>query len=197
MPAASGSPGTALPRGAFLGKTISEAIKLYLNAIRARKNNKDIAQALKEGGAVSTGNFENRVTGTLFQLKNRGDVLRFEDGWGLAEWYPESYRTRITEKSATAPQKRRTKKKVTSRKVPPPETPKESRRPHVSLDQRIDALLRGEPSRVLSLQEIAKALDIRAGSLTLSLSRLVAKGEALKLPDGYQAGPGNISAMAS
>jgi hypothetical protein len=73
------SPGAVLPRGAFLGKTMTEAIKLYLNAMRARKNNREIAQALKEGGAVSTGNFENRVTGTLFQLKNRGEVLRFDD----------------------------------------------------------------------------------------------------------------------
>ena len=42
----------ALPRGAFLGKKAPEAIKLYLSAVRKKQTNKEIAQALKEGGTV-------------------------------------------------------------------------------------------------------------------------------------------------
>src|ERR1035438_6776413 len=33
-----------LPRGAFLGKTATDAIKLYLSAIRRKQTNKEIAQ---------------------------------------------------------------------------------------------------------------------------------------------------------
>jgi len=97
----------SLPRGAFLGKTGADAIKLYLTAARRKQTNKEIAQALRDGGLESTGSIDNLVTNSLFRLKQEGTVLRFDDGWGLAEWYPESFRTRVAEKSANNGKKKK------------------------------------------------------------------------------------------
>jgi hypothetical protein len=85
-----------LPTGAFLGKSIPEAIKLYLSAVKKKQTAREIATALKEGGMESTAsNWETTVTGALHRLKTAGAVLRFKDGWGLAELYPESLRSRL------------------------------------------------------------------------------------------------------
>jgi len=110
---ASGS-GVSFPRGAFHRKTATEAIKIYLEAVRVKQTNKEIAQALKDGGLESTGNFDNYITHGLFRLKKDGIVLRFDDGWGLAEWYPESFRARIEEKAEGT--KKRKKRRPTAPK---------------------------------------------------------------------------------
>jgi len=91
----------------------------------------------------STGSFDNLINGALFQLKNKGIVLRFDDGWGLAEWYPESFRTRVSEKTDTA--KRKTKKKKTAQKAKATQAPKA---PTIGLQQRIETMLRSQPTRV-------------------------------------------------
>lgn len=197
-PSGPGSPGTVLPRGAFLGKTISEAIKLYLNAIRARKNNKEIAQALKEGGAVSTGNFEKRVTGTLFQLKSRGEVLRFEDGWGLAEWYPESFRTRIVEKTASEEKKRKrpTPRKAKAQKAKPVKPAAEPAKPESvpqadahkpepdgkrHFEHEIEEYFASHGAGTeCSLQELAEALGVNNRRLVFPCANLVRSGKLEK-----------------
>jgi hypothetical protein len=83
-----------LPAGAFNGKSLLEAIKLYLEAARQRKTKKEIVAALREGGVVSTSdNFEGVVQASLQRLKSLGQLLKFGDGWGLAEWSPASFRS--------------------------------------------------------------------------------------------------------
>lgn len=176
--------GVPLPRGAFLGKSIADAIRIYLNAVRSRKGNREIAIALKEGGAVSTGNFDNRINGALFQLKNRGEVLRFDDGWGLAEWYPESFRNKVAEKTVKTPAtaKTKTKKKKATReratKAPVAE----------GLQQRIESLLRSEPTRVIPSEEIAATLGVKLAVVNLSLGKMTSAKDAkiAKWQNGYQ-----------
>jgi hypothetical protein len=69
---------------------------------------RDIANALKDGGVESTeASFENNMTGALHRLKASGEVLRFKDGWALAEFYPESLRARIAKD--VEPKRRRKK----------------------------------------------------------------------------------------
>ena len=78
-----------LPVGVFRDKSIPEAIKLYLKAARRKQTVKKIAAGLAEHGLVSTSkSFETTVTGSLHRLKEAGVVLRFKDGWDLAESYP-------------------------------------------------------------------------------------------------------------
>jgi hypothetical protein len=178
-----------LPRGAFLGKSIADAVRIYLNAVRARKGNKEIAAALKEGGAVSTGNFDSRINGALFTLKNKGEVLRFDDGWGLAEWYPESYRTRVAEKASAAPAKRppTTKKKRHQKAKPQAAKDDPLVIPQPGLDKRIEAILQAEPHRAFMPTEISAMVAILPRGASLALNRLLGKKKIVKIQDGgYQ-----------
>jgi hypothetical protein len=177
-----------LPRGAFLGKSITESIRIYLNAVRERKGNKEIATALKEGGAVSTGNFDNRINGTLFQMKNRNEVLRFDDGWGLAEWYPESFRTKVVEKAASVSgAKRKAKKKASTQREKVPGK--------LGLEKRIIVYLGPHMNRVIPAKDIAEALGVNIGALNLTLGKMTAKGTVLKWEGGYQLPNANIQEM--
>jgi hypothetical protein len=95
VPAAIGTP-VDLPRGALLGKSVPAAIKLYLAAARQKKTTREIATALRDGGVESLAtNFETTVTSALHRLRIASEVLRFDDGWALAEFYPDSFRTRM------------------------------------------------------------------------------------------------------
>ena len=84
-------------RGAFLNKSLPAAIRLYLSAIKKKQTTAEIAAALKERGA------SNPRLKTLTELSNlaledlrrRGDVLRFKDGWAQAELFNPSMRKRL------------------------------------------------------------------------------------------------------
>lgn len=190
-----GLPSMTLPRGAFLGKTVTEAIKLYLTAVRKKQTNKEIAQALKEGGLESNGNFDTYINGGLFRLKKEGVVLRFEEGWGLAEWYPESFRVRAEQKDASGENQKGKKKGARKAKA---KIPAETARPTpvaLGLEQRIEAVLRAQSSTVFKPDEIAKTLGVNAGAVKLSLGRMAAKGKASKWQGGYQISDGNVQSM--
>ncbi len=186
----------SLPRGAFLGKTVTEAIKLYLSALRKKQTNKEIAQALKDGGLESTGNFDNLVTSGLFRLKQDGTVLRFDDGWGLAEWYPESFRNRVAQEKPKNSEKKGSKKPA--RKAKAPEAKTSSKVPKAKaggLEQQIEAILRSEPSRVFLSRGIAETLGVNSGAVSLSLGRMATKRKAEKRQNGYRAFSGNVKEM--
>jgi hypothetical protein len=123
-----------LPTGAFLGKSIPAAIKLYLMAARKKKTARDIAAALKEGGVESTAaNFENMITGSLHRMRGFGDVLKFPDGWTLAEFYPESMRARLTKDAP--PKKRKARAKKAAKAAP------EAAKPRRAIDLRPGPLM--------------------------------------------------------
>jgi hypothetical protein len=106
---------TDLPVGVFRDKGLKEAIPIYLRAGRRKQTNKEIATGLQAGGFPTTSeNFEATVGTALYRLKNDGVVLRFSDGWDLAESYPDSLRSRLGKE--TAPRKAKAKRR--SRKQP-------------------------------------------------------------------------------
>lgn len=190
-----GGEAVPLPRGALLGKSGTEAIKLYLSSVRTKQTNKEIGDALKQGGVESTGkNFDAFVNSSLFRLKNAGELLRFDDGWGLAEWYPESFRTKIAEKSTGS-----VKRKAKKRTVPRPKATSKSKTetPTEGLQQRIVeaiAFLGG----AVSSQGIAESLDVNLGAVNLSLGKMAAKGKVEKGTDGnYRLKVSKPAAMAS
>jgi hypothetical protein len=110
-----GGPATArpktamdLPVGVFRNKTIREAIQILLEAGRRKQTNKEIAEGLKKGGIPTTSTtFEQTVGTALFRLKKDGLVLRFDDGWDLAESYPDSLRHKMGAAKAKSPARRR------------------------------------------------------------------------------------------
>jgi hypothetical protein len=178
-----GATPVSLPRGAFLGKKLPEAIKLYLSAARKTQTNKEIAQALRDGGAKTKGSLDIRVGGTLFQLKKQGVVLRFDDGWGLAEWYPESFRNQASQDKSTGSKKRKTKAKTKAKiKVE-----------KVGLDQKIMNIM--TDSSEVDADAIAELLSVNKGAANLALGRLRAKRKLEKTPEGYRLPAGNVQQM--
>jgi hypothetical protein len=117
----SSGPAVELPMGALRGKSVTNAIKLYLSTCRKNQATRDIAAGLKEGGVHSTSDhFETIVNNALRGLKKAGVVLQFKDGWGLAELYPAAIRARILQQG-NEPKKASKKKAKKSRRKRGPE----------------------------------------------------------------------------
>jgi hypothetical protein len=186
-----------LPRGAFLGKTAPEAIKLYLGTIRRKQTNKEIAQALQDGGLESAGNFDNYVTSALFRLKKDGVVLRFEDGWGLSEWYNEAFRAKIGAQGTKKVAAKRTKttrpakksKASVSLALTAPQGAK-TPQPTVEgaqlgdLDRRVEEYLDSRSPEGVKIQEIAVYVGAPVGTTNFAVVRLAKKGFAKRGEDG-------------
>jgi hypothetical protein len=186
------SPGTPmdLPKGAFLGKNMTEAILLYLSAVRQRKTVREIATALLEGGIVSTsGKFTGVVQAKMQGLKGSGQVLKFADGWGLAEWYPAGFRS-SAEKAAKATKKakrRKTGPNSANRKAraqpdpkPQPEAHTEKPGAQISIESHFDA----NPGAEFSTAELSKALGIKIGAANLVCAKLAHRGKLEKTQAG-------------
>jgi len=174
-----------LPDGAFFGKSIPACVKLYMSAAKKKKTIKEIATALREGGVESTSdNFESVVTGALNRLKAAGEVLRFKDGWGLAEWYPANMRA-----SAPVAGKRSKKKaKKGARKAPVANPGIESAAPvKGKANDRAIELLRSGKKADYGLTEIGSHLGMGTQGARLVLGKLVKAGKVEKTPhDTYR-----------
>jgi hypothetical protein len=116
-----------LPMGALRSKSVPDAITLYLAAGRRKQTNKDIAAGILAGG-LETGakNIEASVAASLFRLKKAGTVLRFADGWDLAEHYPDHIRKKLEPTATTKKTAKpiRAKKRVAKPTQTVTETPK-------------------------------------------------------------------------
>lgn len=93
--------GFGLPRevrsDSFLGRTIPDAAKMYLQIVRRPQTTQQIADALQKGGMeTKSANFLNTVQTILRRVENQGgDIVRIPSGeWGLGEWYPNLQRRR-------------------------------------------------------------------------------------------------------
>ena len=180
---------TELPVGVFLGMSITAAIKLYLKSIKKKQTMREIALALKEGGIESTADdFEKVVTGTLNRLKG-GDVLRFKDGWGLAEFYPEHIRNQTNQEKK--PKRRKKAKKKAQRKKA-----RDNQEPKEGLEHRIGEVLAKHPEGALIPSDVAVSLGVGARGVALALGRMAKKGKATKVNGGlYSAPPSNVQEM--
>jgi len=183
-----------LPQGALLGKSLPAAIKLYLSAVRKKQTTREITLALREGGVESTAaSFENNVTSALHRLKATGEVLKFNDGWGLAEFYPENLRNRIAAKSDAKPKgkARRLKqsaKATTRAKVVPVEKP--------SIDALVAAYVAARPMQVFSSAELGKAVnETDVKRVAMALARLQGRGKLVKRADGEFSAPLTVERM--
>jgi len=199
-----------LPRGAFLGKTATEAIRLYLSTVRRKQTNKEIAQALRDGGLESAGDFGNFITSALFRMKKEGTLLRFDDGWGLSEWYNDAFRAKVggvvskkPAKRAKARRRKVTPKKETAVQPSGPEpartaapaprleprpitraVPDASTAPPTGIDARVMELLNLFAPNGTGSKDIAVALKAQGGAVNFSLVRLMKKGIVRRGDDG-------------
>jgi hypothetical protein len=183
-----------LPKGAFYGKSVPVCVELYLSAGKVKRTNKEIAAALKKGGVESNAkDFDTVVNGALFGLKKAGKVLRFDDGWGLAEWYPAHIRA-VTPVAGNGSKKKTPKKgkgklarKSTAAKPAVEPTVKAAAkppsRPAVKPSERIAELLHSNPGMEYGLDTIAQTLGMGTKFIRLTLGKLVKAGKAEKTPE--------------
>jgi hypothetical protein len=88
-----------LPTGIFMGLSMPSAVKLLFATTKRKYTPAQVADALRDGGYESTSkNFEKMVGTTMYRMKDQGILLRFKDGFGLAELYPEHLRAKIGSK---------------------------------------------------------------------------------------------------
>jgi hypothetical protein len=180
-PASSGSPQpTELPRGAFLGKSLPAAVKLYLSAVIKKQTLREIAVALREGGVESTSdNFEGVISGALHRMKANGEVLQFKEGFALAEFYPAHIRASLSH-GVGSPRKR-TKK--------PPKKVKSAKKPLAlaaeSLEQRVMSFAIKHPSEWITFRDVMNAFpDISRQAAASTLGRIAKSSGWDKSDDG-------------
>ena len=180
-----------LPVGAFLNKSLPAAIKLYLSAVKKKQTTQQITTALKEGGVESiASNFETVVVGALHRLKMAKEVLRFKDGWGFADYYPDHIRKAVSQ--AKKPTRKNAKKvaKAKGKKV----TGQKAQVVPITqgLEQRIETILKSQNEKPLPAAEIAKILEANVAGVALALGRMHRKGKAEKCGDGKYRARGEI-----
>ena len=176
-----------LPVGILLGKSIPAAIKMYLGAVKKKMTNREIANALSEHGVESTSdNFEGVVSGALKRLKESGELLRFKDGWALAELYPEHLRNRISKERKPARKKSKTKKTPEAKAQTAPKlmsAPKEDTMP--GPQALIERFFSEHPtSAEFSLKELTEHLHLKVQTVGLITSKLAHKGWLEKTDTG-------------
>lgn len=185
--------GGEVPAGAFLGKSIPEAAKLYLGIVKRKQTSREIADAIKNGGIESTAkNFYGNVHAILDRARKAGSgIIKLgRSHWGLAEWYPAGLRS-----SVLAPEKRSRR----TRRGRPPKS--ESRTHGVTGDrllgaslldaveipkpkERILQVLRNQPGIELSLAELAEHLKIGKRAANMVLVSLAQKKAVQKMANG-------------
>ena len=174
----SGAP-MELPHGALLGKSLPAAIRLYLSAIKRKQTIKEIATALREGGVESTAaNFETSISSAVNRLKASGEVLRFKDGWALAEFYPDSLRAKIGAATEAKPRKkgRKAAKRTGTKKAAEPEPS--------SKTQILATFLAKHPGVSYTSSELAAAAGVASVGLGIVLMHLQKAGKVRKDGDG-------------
>jgi hypothetical protein len=165
-----------LPRGAFLGKSLPAAVKLYLSAVMKKQTIKEIATALKDGGVESTSDdFPGVITGCLNRMKASGEVLRFDDGWALAEFYPERLRSSLRSAQEIGP-KRVAAKKLAKKKGKRTAQPAKSTVkpvPGESLDQRVEGFARTRQGDLITFKDVMQGVPgLSRQAAATSLARI-------------------------
>ncbi len=178
-----------LPVGAFRGMTLTEAIKLYLQSVRRKQTVQEIAEGLKAGGIESTAkDLGPTLRSILHTLKKRGELLRFKDGWDLADAHSAALRNRLAKEAAKpkkakkangATKKARTTKRSAAKSIAPKGP---------SLDERIQAVLAAKPLEWFTMKQVGETLkETNAKNLVLAFARLVRYGRVAKHEDGRYA----------
>jgi hypothetical protein len=204
MPAYSPANGMGgdVPAGAFFGKSIPDAAKLYLEIVKKKQTSKEISEALQKGGMeTNSRNFAQMVHSVLDRARkaNSGIVKLDRSHWGLAAWYPAGLirsSGSASEKrpvSRKKPKKSRVPKQAKSAPLPyskiatqavEREVAQETTPSKKGIDVRVMEVLNlFAPGGTLG-REIATALGEPGGVVNFSLVRLEKKGRAVRGEDG-------------
>lgn len=189
--------GGEVPAGAFLGKSITEATRLYLEIVKKKQTTREIADALQKGGMESTskGDFALIVHAGLTRARKspNSGIVKVGKHWGLASWYPKGIVS-----GATAAPARKAKRKRAG-KAAKPSTPVASATPPTwnatpqpvpistaksGATDGIASLLRSHPGKDFSGPEIATQFSLNTSVAYMLLGKLVSKHQVEKTPEG-------------
>jgi hypothetical protein len=193
-----------IPNGAFLGKSIPEAAKLYLEILKKKQTSREISDALLKGGMESTSkNFYAIVHAVLDRARKSPNsaLVKLGTHWGLAGWYPKGI---ISNATASAPKKGKKKSRKTkatenakSPEMSKANPPQEAKSHPVTVTDRAIELLKAKPEREYALKEIADHLGLGLIGTRLNLGRLVKAGRVrVTAPGMYAIGRPQLVAAA-
>jgi hypothetical protein len=77
-----------VPPRAFLGLSISAAVRMLLEMMQRRMSIPEIMQGLRAGG-LKPSKYRNVYAIMRQRESDKGDVINVKGQWGLAEWNPE------------------------------------------------------------------------------------------------------------
>lgn len=175
----SGSGGGEVPDGAFHGKSMPAAIRLYLEIMRGKKTAREISDGLKKGGLESTSKFFDKIVyATLDRLRKAGEVVKIGTAWGLPSWYPALMRAGAGDNA-----EHKKPRRGRPRKSGPNGAPKQKNSSPGAMS-RIAQVLRSKPGAEFSAEDLATAANLSLRVTRLMLGRLVAQKAAEKTPGG-------------
>lgn len=188
-----------VPAGAFLGKSIPDAAKLYLEIVKKKQTSKEIADALLKGGMESNSkNFQQIVHSVLDRARkaNSGIVKLDRSYWGLAGWYPASLRVNLATEKRTGRKKAARKPKL--RGAAPVDatgfTAPFATAKGKANDRALE-FLRGKPQAEHSLADVGAHLGMGPKGARLILGKLVKAGKIrMSAPGMYTVAPVQLSA---
>lgn len=197
--------GGEVPAGAFLGKSIPEASKLYLQIIKKKQTSREISDALKRGGIESTSkNFQQIVHAILDRARkgNIGIVKLDRSYWGLAEWYPAGLRNTVMPDKRSGKRKARKKgakaaavTEEAKTKLTGPDKEKEAVGKQTAFE-RITQLLRRNSGNVYTPAEVAHELGMLSNVTSMLMGRLATTGKLEVIEGKYRAARPQLVAAA-
>lgn len=187
-----------IPAGAFLGKSIPDAAKLYLEIVKKKQTSKEIAEALIKGGMESSSrNFQQIVHSILDRTrKANGGIVKLDRSyWGLVTWYPAGLLRASGSASEKRPALRKKMKKAKAVKAgkgggvvgpqqsastQPPAQPTSA----AGIDARVTNFLRAHDPAGFSAKQVAEALAAAVGVVNFAAARLANRGVIRRGDDG-------------
>jgi len=186
--------GGEVPAGAFLGKTIPDAAKFYLEIVKKKQTSKEIAEALLKGGMESASkNFPSIVHAILDRAckgKNPG-LVKLGTQWGLASWYRN-----FVPGTAAKPGKKKLQKKAAKKNtVAKPmavkaEQPTVIAQPVPTTEQkgmtgkRIVNVMTTKSGTEFTLRQVAEETGLGLQKVNLAMANLVRSRKAEKTSSG-------------
>jgi len=196
--------GNEVPAGAFLGKSIPEAARIYLEIVKKKQTSREIAEALQKGGMESSsGNFIGIVHAVLDRARKgtNASIVKLGTQWGLAGWYPKG----ILNNAASVPSKKPKKKGKKATKASKPAAPLalpaptalvESAEPKERAIDRALQYLQAKPLAEHSLADVARFLQMGEKGARLTLGKIVKAGDArMTAPGMYTVEPSVLAAL--
>jgi hypothetical protein len=185
---------TEIPNGAFHGKTVSEAIKSYLSAIKRKQTTREVIDALKRGGIESTSDhFDTIVYNALDRMRTvTGEIAKFGKLWGMTEWLPPGMRATVVVKSQGRSRSQKPIKSAARRNNQHRANTDEG----PTLPSRIEELLGAAPDKSFTPSQIAEALHVEAIGVNVRLKKMVDRQRIIKVgPGQYRAGKSGVVRM--